>query len=349
MPNNPLSSAVPVSASSNPIDIAVIGATGAVGEQLLGVLAEGALPLGKIELYASRARRESSVSFGERSLPLRDLEDVLESAPQLVFLAAPGSVGDGLIAALHRQGSLVIDIGGSVGSSFALPVVLPGVGEPPEQAVADAGGLRTPSPAGWLLSTLVAPLRPLGLRSVSGVINISASFAGRSGIEELGGQVGALLNSREPPRKVFQEGLAFDTVLDAGLDDEWTDREQRAASEVEDLTGLSADAVGAQIVWQPLFTGISAGLHLTGVSVAQVESAWREVEGLNRVERPGRLRPRSTTQRQGLYWGRLRADRAGDGVHVWVVGDNLLGAGAALPVRAALWALGAGLIGQGQA
>ncbi len=338
-------SSVPV----NPVDIAVVGATGAVGEALLAVLAEGALPLGKVEVYASRARRETHVSVGDRSYNLRDVEDLLEAAPHLCFLAAPGAVANSLVAALHRQGTLVIDIGGSAAASFNLPLVLPGVGEPPEQAVADAGGFCTPTAPGWMVASLVSALRPLGLTGVSGVLSVPASSAGRAGMDELGGQVAALLNSREPPRVVFADGLAFDTVLDGGLDDDWTERESRLADEVEELTGLPAAAVGVQVVKQPLFSGMSAGLYLRGVDVAQVEQAWREVEGLNRVERPGKLRPRSAIGKKGLYWGRLRADRQGGGVHVWVVGDNLMGAGAVAPVRGALWALGAGLIGQGQA
>jgi len=197
---------------------------------------------------------------------------------------------------------------------------------------------------GSLLAALVAPLVPLGLTGCSGVVSLAASARGRGGVQELAQQVVAALNNQDPARRVFVDGLAFDTLPEDTAMDEWSGAELVAAEEVHALTGLPAAAVAVQVATAPLFAGISAGLHLRGVTLDAAEEALRAAEGLVAVSRTARLRPRAAIGKPGVWWGRLRADPGGDGVFLWAVADDLhtAGLGAA---RVASWLSAAGLLG----
>lgn len=333
------------------LQVAVIGASGIVGEQVLEALstaqAAGRLPTGDVRAFASRACRVEEVGFGERRIGVEQVQALLEERAVLAFLCTPPAVTARLAPSLSAAGALVVDVGGAT----ELPWFLPGHVAPDIAEVAARGGVRTPSGPGWVLATVLAPLMEIGLTSVSGVLTLPGTVRGRAGMEELGAQVVASFNAREAPHRVFPEGLAFDVLPEDGPPDEWSDRERQAAAEVEALTGLSADQVAVSFCTGSVFAGIAGGLHLRGVEVEAVQEALQEAPGLKEASRPERLRPRALVERNrvGVYWGRVRADPSGDGVHVWVVGDNLSGAGGHLPVQAAEWMFQQGLFGREEA
>lgn len=333
------------------VQISVIGASGAVGEQILAALAaaqeDGRIEVGDVRAFASRACRVADVAFGERRIEVEQLSAV-EGWAGLTFLCAPPAVGARLAGAIVSGGALVVDVGGATD----LPLYLPG--RPPDLAeVVRRGGLRTPSGAGWLLASVIGPLREAGATGVSGVLALPATAAGRAGMEELGAQVVATFNGREAPHRVFPEGLAFDLLPEGGPPDEWSARELQAAAEVEALVGLPADRVGVSLCTGSVFAGIAGGLHARGIGAEAVQEALEAAsEGgwLRQVQRPERLRPRALVDRRraAACWGRVRSDPAGEGAHLWVAGDNLAGAGGAVPVAAAGWLWEQGLF-RGQA
>lgn len=330
------------------VDVAVVGASGAVGEQVLAALATSRMPIGRVVAFVSRASKAEEVSFGERSLSVTTLHEMLEEQFGLAFLCVPASVSERVAPNMAGRGTLLIDIGGS--SGMDLPLWMPGV--TPELAeVATSGGLRTPGAGGWLLCSLLMPLRELGVTGVSGWLSLSASASGRAGIEELGAQVVASFNSREPPKRIFPEGLAFDVLPEFVAEDEWSPGEQQISAEVEALVGIPAEKIAVTLGTTSLFSGIVGGLHIRGVTMDAVEEALREAPGLRAVSRAERLRPRALVEknRTTVSWGRLRADPSGDGVHLWVVGDNLTGAAGAVPIAAAEWMLNQGLLSRGVA
>lgn len=318
------------------LDIAVVGASGVVGEQVLSALAASHLPMGEVRAFASRACKQTEVPFGERSLSIEDIAELSDGAFSLAFVCLPPVAARRVSPTLHARGTLVIDIGGS--SGLEAPIFLPDQQQPELKDVVQGGGLRIPSAPGWILASLLWPLREAGITGVSGVLSLPATAAGRAGMEELGAQVVASFNGREPPQKVFPEGLAFDILAEDVPEDAWSAREMEAATEVEQLIGLSAERIGVSFCTSSIFSGMVAGLHLRGVSVETVEAALLDAPNLRAVQRNTRLRPRAIIEkgRSSLSWGRLRADPGGDGVHLWAVGDNLVGTGA-VAVKAAEW------------
>lgn len=332
------------------MSIAVLGATGNVGEALLARLSESTLAGAEVSAYASRAMRRESVEFGKATLHVSVLAEAADAGVGLVFAAVPPTVAQRVIPSFAARGSLVIDVGDSTAGLFAGPLVLPGVRPLPEAAIVRAGGARTPSAPGWLVATLLAPLLPVGAHTVTGLVNLPASAYGRAATEELSQQVVASFNLQDPPRRHFPEGLAFDTLPEDADGGEWSGRELLVGSEVSELLGLNPARIAVQLCTQPVFSGMTAALHIRGVdSVEVAENALRDGAGLATAGRLRTLRPRKVMGRGLVYYGGVRPDPSGDGVHLWAAADNVAGAGAAVPVALAEALVAAGLLSRVEA
>jgi aspartate-semialdehyde dehydrogenase len=313
----------------SPFDIAVLGATGAAGEQVLAALASSNLPLGAVTPFGGPARspRVDSVSYGERTIGVESISRLGDHTPAAAVLCVPSKVAS-LAPALVARGVFVIDVCNATAGVLAAPLLgsawrVEGRAARLPDAVVRAGALRTPSAVGAALHALLAPLAAAPPTSVSGVVSLPASARGRVGSEELGQQVIASLTQQDPQRRVWPEGLAFDTLPEDVPDDEWSTPERLAAEEVGALGPLAADRIALTFCTQPLFAGLTAGLHLRGVSYEAAEAAWSDAPGLVAVGRTSRLRPRARLAKAEIAWGRLRSDPSGDGVHVWVTADPL--------------------------
>lgn len=325
--------------------IAVLGATGSAGGALLTRLADSAFAGAEVLAFASRAARSESVAMGERSLPVHLLADVHEHGPRLAFCTLPPAVARQVVPDLVARGVFVVDVGNSTAGVVDAPLALPWVRPPNPADLAAAGAARTPSAVGWLLASALAPLFRAGIERATGVVNLPATAYGRAAGEELSEQVVASFNLKEPPRRLFGDGLAFDTLPADNDPGEWSDREGLASAEVAELLGIDPSRVAFQVVTQPIFAGMTAGIYARGeVDSDAAESLLRGSAGLASAARSALVRPRRVMGRSPVYWTGLRDDPSGQGVHFWVAGDNLAGAAAAAPVAVAEAALEAGLL-----
>lgn len=328
---------------NNTVEVALLGATGATGEQVLSALERlefvaRVIPLGS----ATRSPRVDTVSFRGQNVGVEPAPALANLRPDLAILCVPPAIASRLLPELVTRGTLTLDLG-NVASSSA-PLALPGVTDLLAEAVAKAGSLRTPSSVGALLTALVAPLVDAGLTGCHAVAHVSASARGRAGMEELSQQVVATLNNQDPQRRIYVDGLAFDILAEDVAMDEWSRTELQAASEVAALTGLAESHISVQVGTAPLFAGVTAAVHLTGVTLEQVEELLGAAPGVGSVSRAARLRPRAILGKAGVAWGRLRSDPGGNGVHLWAATDDLATAGASA-ARAAILLHDAGLLG----
>lgn len=330
--------------SRTSLDVALVGATGATGEQVLAALDGSDLVVGNLRPYGSTSRspRVDTVAFRGASVGVEPAGALPAARPDLAILCVPPAAAAKLAPPLLARGVVCVDVGNATAGVLDAPLFSAAAPPPAREDVAKAGALRTLSSVGGLLAAVCAPLAPLGLTGCSAVVSLAASSRGRAGMEELGQQVVAALNNQDPQRRVFVDGLAFDTLPEDVPTDEWSAVETLAADEVRTLTGV---ATVVQVATQPLFAGVSAGVHLRGVTVEDVEEALRGAPGLVAVSRTARLRPRTFVGKPGVVWGRLRADPAGDGVHLWLVSDDLATAGHEV-VQATRWLADAGLLGE---
>lgn len=308
----------------------------------MGALAESGLPVGRLRAFGSaqRTSRVDHVQYGGEEVPVQPLSSLADDDSALLFLCVPPPVAEKLGRALAgRAGRVVVDVGDWAGLEG--PVLLGRSDAALDEGFDPSGGVRIPSGPAWLVATLALPLLPRGLSGVSGTVLQGAGARGRSAVGELGDQVIASFNQQDPPRRIFPTGLAFDVLPEDGPGDEWSVAESRIASTLAAATGFAAERVAVQVATIPVFAGLSAGLHLRGVTVEDVHEALRGDAGLREVDRVEKLRPRAWTGRTTVGWGRVRADPAGDGVHLWAVADPVAGvAAAAVAAARALHARG---------
>jgi len=311
------------------LDIAVIGATGAVGADLVQAIARSSLPVARWLLVASAQKNHSRVDVGGDDILVLPCPDdavpqvVLDDA-DLVIFATPSSVTRKLAPAVQDAGIAIIDVGGALIDQGSLAVPLAGVGID-EERFHEQRVTCSPSAPTVLAASVLRPLTALGLVRAQITALLPAGVVGRAGAEELSRQVVSLFNSADPPRKVFPEGLAFDVVSAVGTPvDDWTGAERRVSAELAALLRIPPPRLPVTLVLVPTFAGLSMGIHaqLTGERGAeQVRGALASLPTLTLAD--PMTSPKEAVGTAVAHVGRVRDDPAGLGVHLWAVADNL--------------------------
>lgn len=324
--------------------VVVVGATGAVGKDLLTGLEKAPFPIRSLRALASRRSAELEVSFRGAPVEVQPLgarvgPDALLRDADLVFFAAPPTVVRELAPVATQLGVASIDVGGALFERG--PVFLPGLGL--DLAHFDRTRVvSTPWAPVAALATLLAPLRELGLESARGLALLSAGLYGKAGLDELSAQVVALFGGGSPPRKVFPAGLAFDLVEPPGQGEGragWSELELRIARETGSLLQVEPARLAIGVWMAPLFAGLALSLHLRFHGDPREDDLRAALERAEGVRYGDPLpSPRRVPGRGGLYVGRLRPDPAGDGFHVQATADNLR-FGATVPAIGAATAL----------
>ena len=329
------------------LNVAVIGATGAVGRDLLAVVGRSNLPVAGFRLFAGTGSNGEVIEINDRSHrvsslpPVGDLPAVFEGI-DVAFIAATADVAKLVIPVLQELDVPVIDIGAAHADKS--PVMVPQVSVEPIADFPDTRVMCSPSAPAVILSTVLGPLAARGAISSRGTVLLSASTAGKAGAEELSAQVVSLFNSKTPPRTVFPSGLAFDIHGQLGdVVEGWTTTERRIALEVADVLNWTPEQALMSVALVPVFGGITANLTIEfdhAVNVDDIRQLLDEAPGLRVGDPvPG---PRRVAGDSAIYVGRMRVDPDPHRLHLWLSADNLrVGATAnALAIALALWGEG---------
>lgn len=311
--------------------IAVIGATGLVGREILDLLAERGFPVSELHLYASETSQDQEIEFGNESHSVRRLPPVMPEV-DLAFVCATAEVSRAVTADLVARGITVIDLTRAHRGDDSVPLVL-AEWHPAEQTPRGIV-LSIPNP---LTVLLAHPLRAVGnlspLRRVITTAFLSASAFGRGAIEALSKETVALLNGREAEIE-GRLPLAFNCrPEDPGCVEEAAS--VTSEETVRDLRRLlgSEVAVAVNVVRIPIFHGLGAAVSVESeapISLEALGGALREAPSilLDEIRRPP-TSTRETIGSEGLHVGGLRADSQDSRwIHFWAAADNLrLGAG----------------------
>jgi aspartate-semialdehyde dehydrogenase len=310
--------------------IGVVGATGALGKEILAVLDKAPWRPERVLAYASPRSEIPTVDYGDDSIPVDDLEHANLEDLDALLIATPSDVAREIGERAIGDGVAVVDCTGVFAQDDDVPMVVPWVNPEALRDMPPRGVLAIPSAAALMIGSVLGPLRRAGLAGpTTATLLMPASDAGRAGIDELSRQVVALFNSATPPRKVFDQGLAFDLLPqlgDAGADG-WTDREARTAHEVARMTGVSPTVT---LVGVPVFSGISGTLIVETPDVPVDRVVQILIDGGVQVPKGGSRalpRPRKVEGHPFVHVGRVRRDGAGR-LHLWASVDNLRGSAA---------------------
>ena len=315
---------------SQPINIAVIGATSNVGEALVELLEEREFPVKDLHLLASSESTGQSLSFRGRQVRVRALEAFDFTQVQLAFFAA----GPQVMCAQHERvvaaGCSLIDLSAALPLAQA-PCVLPELGVEGVPALSRPWRVSTPTPSAvacaLVLATLKTVVQPRQLQLTA---MLAISTLGRSGVQELARQTAELLNGRPLELNALDRQIAFNMLAQVGEVDEHghAQLEKRLAAEVQQLLNFPELSVVATCALAPVFFGDSLALAVSAdaeVDVPAVLQLLEAAEGIELVEAGDY--PTAVGDAVGqdqLYVGRVRRGVSDSRqLNLWIASDNV--------------------------
>jgi aspartate-semialdehyde dehydrogenase len=319
---------------SESFDIAVIGATGMVGESMLEILHERKFPAGQVHALASERSVGKEVNFGNRKLKVSNLAEFDFSTVQIGLFSAGASISEEYAPQAAASACVVIDNTSRFRYDDDIPLVVPEVNAKKIADYKSSGIIANPN-----CSTIqmVVALKPIYDAVGIGRINVSTyqavSGAGRSAVEELVRQTTLLLNGR--PLEIEGNGkqIAFNAVphIDQFQDNRYTREEMKMVWETRKILDDERIAVNATAVRIPAFFGHSEAVSIetkSRISAEEVCQLMRDAPGIELMDgiEAGQY-PTAVTEAAGsdaVYVGRVREDISHPlGINLWVVSDNI--------------------------
>ena len=315
-------------------DVAVVGATGAVGETMLSILAERKFPVGKVYALASERSAGKTVAFGNRELVVEDLAEFDFGKVQIGLFSPGASVSAIYAPKAAAAGCVVVDNTSQFRYDEDIPLVVPEVNPGAIARYTQRGIIANPNCS--TIQMLVA-LKPIydavGIERINVATYQAVSGTGKEAIEELAHQTAALLNGKPVECKVYPKQIAFNVLphIDAFMDNGYTKEEMKMVWETRKIFGDESIMVNPTTVRVPVFYGHSEAVHIETREKISAEAA-RELlsnaPGVTVLDKrePGGY-PTAVTEssgRDGVFVGRIREDISHPrGLNLWVVSDNV--------------------------
>ncbi|MQT40524.1 MULTISPECIES: aspartate-semialdehyde dehydrogenase [unclassified Pseudomonas] len=311
-------------------DIAVVGATGTVGETLVQILEERDFPVANLHLLASSESAGSSVPFRGKNVRVREVDEFDFSKAKLVFFAAGPAVTLSFAAKARAAGCSVIDLSGALPTDEA-PQIVPESNGHILAGLAQPFQISSPSPSATALAVVLAPLRQLlDLQRVTVTACLAVSAQGREAVSELARQTTSLLNMHPLETRFFDRQMAFNLLAQVGKPDEQghVPLEKRLVTELREVLGMPGLKVSVTCIQAPVFFGDSYSVSLqlaAPVDLQAVNAALEAGEGIEWVEADDY--PTAVGDAVGqdvVYVGRVRhgVDDSSE-LNLWLASDNV--------------------------
>lgn len=313
--------------------VAVVGATGVVGEAMLALLAERGFPVGELVALASERSAGGTIDFGDDEVVIRDLAGFDPAGVDIALFAAGGAVSKEFAPRFAAAGAVVVDNSSAFRLDDDVPLVVAEV-NPEAVKQRPRGIIANPNCSTMQMLVALAPIhRSVGIERINVATYQSVSGAGRGALEELGRQTAALLGFQEADPQRFPVQIAFNLIphIDEFLDNGYTREEMKLVWETRKILGDASIQVNATAVRVPVFYGHSEALHIETrghISAADARALLEAAPGVVVVdERAAGGYPTPVTHasgRDGVFVGRIREDISHPrGLDLWVVSDNI--------------------------
>ncbi|MDD5460602.1 MAG: aspartate-semialdehyde dehydrogenase [Methylococcales bacterium] len=315
-------------------NVAVVGATGAVGEAMLSILEERNFPVGEVYALASSNSAGKRVPFKGGSLKVEDLATFDFSKAQIGLFSPGASVSEIYAPKAAAAGCIVIDNTSQFRYDDDIPLVVPEVNPEKIADYKNRGIIANPNCS--TIQMLVA-LKPIydavGITRINVCTYQAVSGTGKEAIEELGLQTANILNLQTVRPSVYPKQIAFNVLpqIDVFMDNGYTKEEMKMVWETQKILGDTNVKVNATAVRVPVFYGHSEAVHIeTGkkIDAGQVRALLEKAPGVKVMdERVNGGYPTAVTESSGhddVFVGRIREDLShSQGINLWVVSDNL--------------------------
>ena len=316
------------------VDVAVVGATGAVGEAMLDILHQRDFPVGKIYALASARSAGSTVDFGNRSIRVEDLATFDFSKVQVGLFSPGASVSKEYAPIAAAAGCVVIDNTSEFRYDDDIPLVVPEVNP---EAIADythRGIIANPNCSTIQMMVALKPIYDaVGIERINVCTYQAVSGTGKPAMDELAKQTAALLNGRSVESQVYPKQIAFNVIphIDVFEDNGYTKEEMKMVWETKKIMGDDNIVVNPTAVRVPVFYGHSEAIHIETrdkITAAEAKKLLAEFDGIELVdEHEDGGYPTAVSDASGqdpVYVGRVREDISHPkGLNLWVVADNV--------------------------
>lgn len=311
--------------------VAIVGATGAVGQELLQLVHERKFPFGQLRLFASARSAGKKVSCAGHEYTVEEAKPGVFAGIDLAFFAAGGSVTRALAPDAVKSGCLVIDKSSHYRQDPEVPLVIPEIN--PQELRKHKGIIANPNCSTAVTLMGLWPLhKKFGLKRYFAATYQSVSGTGAEAVRELDSQVHALVKGAPVEKKVYPYQIAYNLIpqVDSFLADGYTGEENKMMLESRKIMGMPQLKVSTTCVRVPVVRAHSIAVNAEfekPVSVAEARSAVEAFEGAVLVDDPASRKyptPLDFTRKVKCGVGRIRVDTAFDnGLSFWVSGDNL--------------------------
>ncbi|ENQ3078541.1 aspartate-semialdehyde dehydrogenase [Bacillus sp. WLY-B-L8] len=320
--------------------VAVVGATGAVGEQMLNTLEKRNFPIGQLSLLSSKRSAGKTLLFKGEEVTVQEATPESFEGVDIALFSAGGSVSKQLAPEAAKRGAIVVDNTSAFRMTENVPLVVPEVNE--KDLLEHNGIIANPNCSTIQMVVALEPVRQnFGLKRVIVSTYQAVSGAGAAAIEELHEQSQAILNGEEAKANVLpvkgdekHYPIAFNAIpqIDKFEDNGFTFEEMKMINETKKIMHMPDLEVAATCVRLPVVSGHSESVYIEvekeGVTVEELRTLLANAEGVVLQDNPAEQvypMPATAVGKNEVFVGRLRKDLNNDkGFHLWVVSDNLL-------------------------
>lgn len=314
--------------------IAIVGASGAVGQEFLRVLENAPIAIDELRLFGSKRSAGRTYSFrGAETEPVRELTHNTADFAGLdfAFVSAGGDVSKEYAETITSGGAVMIDNSSAFRMDADVPLVVPEVNGD-DALNAPRGIIANPNCTTIQMVVALKPIHELSpIRRVHVATYQAASGAGATGMEELAKQTSQIVAGEEPEVKKFVSQLAFNLIphIDVFTDNGYTREEMKMHLETKKIMHAPELEVSAMCVRVPVMRAHSEALWIQTereLSPEQVRAALDEAPGVVVVDDPASLSypmPLETAGTDPVFVGRIRRDISGPGITMWSVSDQL--------------------------
>ncbi len=313
--------------------VAVAGATGLVGSQMLACLAERDFPIKSIKMLASARSAGRTIQFKGESFTVEELTEKSFKNVDIAFFSAGGAVSKKFAPIAAADGCVVIDNSKTWRMDPDIPLVVPEVNPHAVAGYSKKGIIANPNCSTIQMVVALAPIhRKVGIKRIVVSTYQAVSGTGKAAVDELMEQSRAILESQPIEKKVYPHQIAFNCLPHIGsfLETGYTDEEMKMVNETRKILEDDGIAVSSTTIRVPVFYGHSESVNVETVNPItpdEVRSVLEKAPGVKVVDNPSsNIYPLAVEAagRDETFVGRIRKDTSVEnGIDMWIVADNI--------------------------
>ena len=311
--------------------VAVVGATGAVGREMLDTLVRRNFPHAEVRALASSRSAGSTVEFGSKKLTVQELTEDSSVGVDLALFSAGGATSEKFAPCAVKSGCVVVDNSSAWRMDPAVPLVVPEVN--PDDLSWHKGIIANPNCSTIQMVVALKPLHDVGrIKRVVVSTYQAVSGTGQKAIVELETQVRQLFNGQDPTNAVYPYRIAFNCLpqIDVFLDNEYTKEEMKMVLETKKIMGDDSIQVTATAVRVPVFYGHSESVNIETekkITAKEARAILAQAPGVRVYDNPSeKIYPMAIVAagEDETFVGRIREDESiANGLNMFIVADNI--------------------------